>query len=262
MRRPWRTSSCCVKGSSLLAAKIQISQVLEGAIGTLLLVGVLAIIGIQVTRWWKQRRRAEEKPGTPALAVFADTENTDSTSFGGGAWSARVQARRDTVTYGYLAVAEEHHSEDSGARWCTLTVTLPGRVPTVVIDNRVAAGRSGVPMEMPYRHTLDDPPFDATYLIGAADEESMARVLSPAARDVLLRAPVQRLLLRESQLQLRTFDGSTLNDQVIASLDGIAARFLAATPSFVTATRAPAASNGAVPASAEPLRPGLYGPDA
>lgn len=245
----------------LQAAGIQIEQVLEGAIGTLVLVGVLAIIGIQATRWWRQRRKADDAPRTPALAVFVDTENTDPTTFGGGAWSSRVKARRDTVTYGYLAVAEEHHSEDTGGRWCTLTVTLPGRVPSLCVDNRAAAGRTGVPMDMPYRRPMDDPPFDATYVVGATEEPAFERVLTPSARDVLLRAPVQRLLLNESQLQLRSFDGTTLDDQVIASLDSIAARFLAATPSFVTATREPAASNGAPPMSDEPLRPGFYGPD-
>ena len=246
----------------MLAAGIQIEQVLEGAIGTLVVVGVLAIIGIQLTRWWKRRRRTSAAHGTPVLAVFADSENTDPTTFGGGAWSARVRARRDTVTYGYLAVAEEHYSEDTGGRWCTLTVPLPGRVPSLVVDNRAASGRTGVPMEMPYRRPMDDPPFDATYVVGAAEEGSFERILTPAARDVLLRAPVQRLLLRESQLQLRSFDGTALDDQVITSLDSIAARFLAATPSFVAAAREPTASNGAPPTSDEPLRPGLYGPDA
>jgi hypothetical protein len=250
-----------VKGNSLQAAGIEIVRVVEGALGTLALIGVLTVITIQLARWWKRRPRADGEPRTPALAVFADSENTNPVTFGGGAWSARVRARRDTVTYGYLAVAEEYHSEDTGGRWCTLTVTLPGRVPLVAVDNRVAAGRSGVPLETTHRGTLDDPPFDATYMVGAAEEQAATRVLSPAARDVLLRAPVQRLLLRETQLQLRTFDGVTLDDHVIASLDGIAARFLAATPSFVTASRAPAASNGASPGSGEPLRPGFYGPD-
>jgi hypothetical protein len=246
----------------LLAAGIQVEQVLEGAIGTLVVVGVLAIMGIQLTRWWKGRRRAALAHGTPVLAVFVDTENTDPTTFGGGAWSARVRVRRDTVTYGYLAVAEEHYSEDTGGRWCTLSVTLPGRVPSLVVDNRAAYGRTDVPMDMPYRRPMDDPPFDATYVVGATEEGSFERVLTPNARDVLLRAPVQRLLLRESQLQLRTFDGISLDDEVISSLDSIAARFLAATPSFVTAAREPAAPNGAPPTSDEPLRPGLYGPDA
>lgn len=244
------------------AAGLEVASVVEGVVGGLVVAAVVTIVAIQVSRWWTQRRKAEETPGPPALAVFVDTENTDPVAFGGGAWSARVRARRDTVTYGYLAVAEEYHSDDSGGRWCTLTVTLPGRVPFLVIDNRAATGRSGVPMEMPYRATLDDPPFDASYTVGAYEAEQIGRVLSPGAREVLLRAPVQRLLLHESQLQLRTFDGVSLDDQVIASLDGIAARFLAATPSFVVATRAPAASNGVLPSSDEPLAPGFYGPDA
>src|SRR5205823_4001382 len=136
-------------------------------------------------------------------------------SFGGGAWSAKVRQRSDTVTYGYLAVAEEYASEDTGGHWCTLTVTLPGRVPFLVVDNRATVGRSGVPLEAAARTTLDDPPFDATYTVGAAAEDTILRVLGPDVRDVLLRAPVQRLLLHDTQLVLRTFDGVTLDDDVI-----------------------------------------------
>ncbi len=242
------------------SAGIDAARVVEGAIGGVVAATVLAILTMQLIRWWQRRRRAHVEPGTPALARFTDTENTDATTFGGGAWSARVKRRRDTVTYGYLAVAEEYVSADTGGRWCTLTVTLPGRVPFLVADNRAAVGRVDVPMETPHRATLDDPPFDATYLVGAADAESIGRVLSPAARDVLLRAPVQRLMLNDSQLMIRTFDGVLLDDQVIEALDGAAARFLASTPSFVTAARAPARSSGGPPDSTDPLPEGFYGP--
>jgi hypothetical protein len=238
-----------------------VARVVQGAVGGVVVAAVLAILAIQLSRWLKKRRSEQDEPGTPALSRFADIENTDATTFGGGAWSARIRERRDTVTYGYLAVAEEYASDDTGGRWCTLTVTLPGRVPFVVADNRAATGRSGVPMEMPARTTLDDPPFDATYTVGAGEPESISRVLSPGARDVLLRAPVQRLMLHETQLLLRTFDGVTLDDQVIESLDSIAARFLAATPSFVSAARAPAGAPGLLSDSDAPLPPGFYGPD-
>jgi hypothetical protein len=247
----------------LQSAGLDVARVVEGAVAGVVVVAVLTILAIQLSRWWKKRRLDQDDPGgTPALARFADTENTNSTTFGGGAWSARVRARRDTVTYGYLAVAEEYASEDAGSRWCTLTVTLPGRVPFLVVDNRAATGRSGVPMDTSYRATVDDPPFDATYTVGATEPEPIERVLSPAARDVLLRAPVQRLMLHETQLLLRTFDGVTLDDQVIGTLDSIAARFLASTPSFVSAARAPAGSPAPMPDSDAPLPEGFYGPDA
>lgn len=242
-------------------AGVEVAQVVEGAVAGVVLAAALAILIMQLLRWWR-RRRSAQAAGTPALARFVDTDNPDSTAFGGGAWSARVRQRIDTVTYGYLAVAEEHASDDTGGRWCTLTVTLPGRVPLLAVDNRAAAGRSGVPMDLPHRETLDDPPFDATYTVGAAEVDAIGRVLTPAARDVLLRAPVQRLLLHDSQLLLRTFDGVPLDENVIQSLDGMAARFLASTPSFVTANRAPARANGGLPDSADPLPEGFYGPDA
>jgi hypothetical protein len=242
-------------------AAVDTARVVEGAVGIVLLAAVLAVFGWQGLRWWRAHRSRNDDPGVPALARFVDVESTDPTSFGGGAWSARVRRRRDTVSYGYLAVAEEYFSADSGGRWCTLTVTLPGRVPFLVADNRAASGRTGVPMEAPHRSTLDDPPFDATYVVGAAEPDLIARVLSPGARDVLLRAPVQRLMLHESQVLVRTFDGVELDDATIAWLDGLAARFLSATPSFVTAARAVAGHpSGSVDAT-DPLPEGLYGPD-
>jgi hypothetical protein len=247
----------------LQAAEVEIARVVEGVVGGVLVVIVVSIVAVRyLRRLGEQRRRKHEDPGTPALARFVDTETTDPRSFGGGAWSARVRRRRDTVTYGYLAVAEEYASADSGGRWCTLSVTLPGRVPFLVIDNRAAAGRTDVPMDAAHRVTLDDPPFDATYSVGVADPEQAARVLTPDARSVLLRAPVQRLMLHETQLLLRTFDGSSLDDELIVWLDSIAARFLSSTPSFVAAGRAPATAAGGGVASDVPLPEGFYGPDA
>jgi hypothetical protein len=243
------------------SAGVEVARAVEGAVGAVVVAAVLAILIIQLRRWMKRRRLAHVDPGTPALARFVDTENTDPTAFGGGAWSARVRRRLDTVTYGYLAVAEEYVSADTGGSWCTLTVTLPGRVPRLVVDNRSATGRVGVPMQMPHRADLDDPPFDATYVVGAGEPETAARVLTPAAREVLLRAPVQRLMLHDTQLLLRTFDGVAFNQQIIEALDGVAARFLASTPSFVTASRAPARSSGGRPDAGEPLPEGFYGPD-
>lgn len=242
------------------SAELEVARVVEGAVGAVVVAAVLAIAAVQLRRWLRQRRQAHEDPGRPALARFVDSESTDPASFGGGAWSARLRQRLDTVTYGYLAVAEEYVSADTGGSWCTLTVTLPGRVPVLVVDNRTATGRVGVPMEMPHRAELDDPPFDATYLVGAADRDTIARVLTPAAREVLLRAPVQRLMLHDTQLLLRTFDGVAFSEQVIEALDGIAARFLASTPSFVTAARAPVRSAAGRPAAGEPLPEGFYGP--
>jgi hypothetical protein len=247
----------------LQSAGVEVARAVEGAAGVLVGAAVLAILIIQFNRWWQQRKDDDEVPGVRALARFVDTENTDPRTFGGGAWSARVRRRRDTVTYGYLAVAEEYVSADTGGSWCTLTVTLPGRVPLLVADHRAASGRVDVPMQMPHHAVLDDPPFDATYVIGAGDEDTINRVLTPAAREVLLRAPVQRLMLRDSYLLLRTFDGVTFSDEVVGALDGVAARFLAATPSFVTAARAPARSSsvGGEPDAGEPLPEGFYGPD-
>jgi hypothetical protein len=238
-------------------AGIETARVVEGAVGGVLVIAVLVVAGWQILRWIRARQRSNDDPGIPALARFVDATTVDPLSFGGGAWSARVRQRRDTVTYGYLAVAEEFESDDSGGYWCTLTLTLPGKVPFLVLDNRSASGRSGVPMEAPHRATLDDPPFDATYIVGSAEVDTITRVLGPSTRDVLLRAPVQRLMLSETQLLLRTFDGVALDEKTITWLDGLAARFLASTPSFVAARIAvsPAVvGNG-------PLPEGRYGPD-
>lgn len=240
-------------------ASVEVVRVVEGAVGVLLLAVVLSIIAVSLLRRWTARRRAKNfDPGVPALARFADTESHDTIAFGGGAGVARVQQRRDTVVYGYLAVVEEYVGVNSGATWCTLTVSLPGRVPLLVVDNSAAAGRPGVPFEAPYRTQVGDPAFDASYVVGTGEPEAATRVLGPAARAVLLEQPVQRLMLHDSKMLLRTFDGVRLDRARIDSLDAMAARFLSSTPSFV---RASLAVSGPLRAD-EPLPEGLYGPDA
>jgi hypothetical protein len=239
-------------------ASVEVVRVVEGAVGVLLLALVLSIIAVSLLRRWASRRRVRHAdPGVPALARFADTEIFDSIAFGGGAGVARVQQRRDTVVYGYLAVVEEFVGVSSGATWCTLTVSLPGRVPLLVVDNVAALGRPGVPFEAPHRTRAGDPSFDASYVVGAGEPEAADRVLGPAARAVLLDEPVQRLMLHDSKMVLRTFDGVTLDRSRIESLNDMAARFLSSTPSFV---RSSLAVSGPVGRD-EPLPEGLYGPD-
>jgi hypothetical protein len=236
---------------------LEAERAVEGAVGALLLAAVLAVFAVALTRRWVARRRAERAdPGVPALARFADIETDDAIAFGGGAASARVRRRRDTVVYGYLAVAEEYVGGDGGA-WCTLTVALPGRVPFLVIDAVQAGGRVGVPLEAPRRERVGAAAFDAAYVVGVAEPGTAGRVLTPGAQTVLLTERVQRLMLHGRSLVLRTFDGVRLDLEAMSSLQATAAGFLTATPSFV---RSSLAVSGPAPADA-PLPPGRYGPD-
>jgi len=239
-------------------ASVELDRAVEGAIGLVLLTVALAWTAFVLLRRWRAGRAARtDDPGVPALARFADIETSDPDTFGGGAPAARVGRREDTVTYGYLAVAEEYADPHSGASWCTLTVSLPGRVPFLVLDHWQALGRPNVPQPAPLRPRLKDTTFDSAYVIGVEEPETAARVLGPAARQVLLDEPVQRLSLRGSTLLLRTFDGARLDDPQIAAMSAFVARFLAATPSFV---RTAMAASGPLRRDA-PLPEGLYGPD-
>jgi hypothetical protein len=137
-------------------------------------------------------------------------------------------------------------------------VSLPGRVPFLVVDHWQAVGQPGVPHPAPLRPRLGDPSFDSAYVIGARDADVPARVLAPGARAVLLEAPVQRLVLQGSIVMVRTFDGAELDDATVDWLADAVARFLAATPSFVQSSLA--VSGGRRPDA--PLPEGLYGPAA
>jgi hypothetical protein len=240
----------------LLLASLELERVAEWSTGGLLLVVALAWGGLIVLPRWRARRAAQlADPGTPALARFADAETADPEIFGGGAARARVRRRRDTVAYGYPAAAEEYADPETGTTWCTLTVSLPGRVPFLVADHWSAVGQPGVPHAAPQRPRLGDPAFDSAYVVGVEDAEVAARLLSPAARRLLVERPVQRLKLRGSSLVVRSADGIDLDG---ASLLGdIVARFLASTPSFV---RSSMAATGRL-RPGDPLPEGLTGPD-
>jgi hypothetical protein len=243
-------------------AAADVPRIVEGVVGILLVLVALVILGVQLARRQAARRRHDKAdPGVPALARFVDTTLSDPTTFGGGADAARVRRRRDTVTYGYLAVVEEYGAVDGSAVWCTLTVMLPGRVPFLVADNRAAWGRPNVPMDSPYVAEIDDAAFDSTYAVGAAEPWLIARVMSAEACQALVDSPVQRLMLHESSVVLRTFDGVELDDDLTVRLSGVAERFLASTPSFLTSTRAAAGSPTPREHPDDPLPPGFYGPD-
>ena len=223
------------------------------------LVCVLALAALAIAPAQRRREAAlAQQAARPALARFVDAPLTDPADFGGGAATAHVQRRRDTVAYGYLAVAEEFVAA-TGERWCTLTVTLPGRVPFLVVDERRAHGRPHVPMDAPHRAPLGDPAFDAAYGAGAEELSLLGRVLTPQARDRLLAHRVQRLMLRESSVQLRTPDGTALDAATVAGLVRCAEEFLASTPSFLRSSRAAAGVPTPAAGGDAPLHPGLHG---
>jgi hypothetical protein len=234
-------------------------RVTEGVVGGVLILVALGAAAVALARWLRTRRPADELPKVATLARFNDVVLTDPSTFGGGAHSARVLRRQDTVAYGYLAVAEEYEDDD-GRHWSTLTVSLPGRVPLLVADNRIAEGRPGVPMATPHHRALGAAQFDAAYVAGADEPWVISRVFGPAeVQRAMLASPVQRLMLRDSGVMLRTFDGATLDDTMIVWLTGVAEQILSSAPSVLTSGRSPARSEPARQAVA-PLHPGFYGP--
>ncbi len=234
-------------------------RVTEGVVGGVLILVAAIAAAVMFARWLRVRRPAEETPRVETLSRFGDVVLTDPTTFGGGATSAKVLRRQDTVAYGYLAVADEYEGDD-GTHWCTLTVSLPGRVPLLVADNRAAQGRPHVPMTTPSHRALDSAAFDAAYVAGAEEPWVISRVFGPPeVQRAMLASPVQRLMLRDSRVMLRTFDGATLDDTMIVWLTGVAEQILSSAPSVLVAGRTPARNEPARQAVA-PLQPGFYGP--
>jgi len=243
----------------VLLAGIELDRAIEGALGILLVAVAVAFAGVVLAPRWRATRAAKQlAPPEPALARFADVETTDPAVFGGGAVAARTRRRRDCVVYGYPAAVEEFRDASSGASWCTLSVSLPGRVPFLVVDHWQAVGQPGVPHDAPLRPRLGDPTFDSAYVIGVRESDVPARVLGPGARAVLLESPVQRLVLQGSIVMVRTFDGAELDDAAVTWLGAVVARFLASTPSFVQSSMVVSGGRR----RDAPLPEGLYGPAA
>jgi hypothetical protein len=218
---------------------------------------VLALLGLALIQWrvWRARKREGfDPPGIPALARSGPILISDPLAFGGGAAKAELRRRRDTVAYGYLAVLDHFSTPDGAREWYTLTVNLPGRVPFLSVDRAGTPGPAGAT-----RVTIGDDEFDPQFTVWAAESQTVADVLVPQARSVLVDAPIQRLMLREAQLLLRTPDGASPLPNTTADLVQTAAAFLESTPSFVTHDFA--GRPVVVADSAAPLPPGLYGLD-
>lgn len=166
------------------------------------------------------------------LARFMDVTISDPSAFGGGSARGHVRTRVSTVAYGYLGAVEEYEDPEQAVTWCLLTLSLPGLAPHLTVDHRKAFGLPGVPARQPLIPT-GDPVFDAQYGVSADDAQAVAAVLSPELRGLLLDAPVQRLELSGAAMVLRTFDGATLTDELVESVNTMVEGILSSTPSFV-----------------------------
>ena len=247
----------CWEGDNVPLADIDAPRVAMGAAGVVLVIAVAVLAFFQARRWLAERRRAEPlEGGIPALARV-NAKILDPLVFGGGAESAHVRRRRDTVAYGFMAALEEYSASLDGAPWLTLTVMLPGRAPFLSVDHeRALAGVVGGTAVL-----LHDGEFDALYTATAVQPEVAPAVLTPSARRVLLKSPVQRLMLRDSTLIIRSFEGVQLSQANADWMTDIAADFLKSTPSFVKHDMAGRPLMLADAAPSDPLQPGFYGPD-
>lgn len=175
--------------------------------------------------------------------------------FGGGHSAARVGLRMRTVAWGYPAVIEEleartpdgSHTATSTARparqaardgqpalrWCTLLVTLPNVVPTLVVDHRWAEGRPDVPGAAESAET-GDLEFDVDYLVSAKDAAVIGTMLTVEVRTALLQRPLQRMAFSGATLMLRTFDGVPASPAIVKLLRSLGAEVLSATPACVS----------------------------
>lgn len=238
-------------------AEVDAARVVMGAAGVVLVIVVVVLAAFQVMRWLRERRAAEPLPGEIHALARVNAKILDPFIFGGGAESAHVRRRRDTVAYGFPAAIEEYSAALDGHPWLTLTVMLPGRAPFLSIDHERAlagvVGGTAVP--------LRDAEFDAQYTATAVHPEVVPAVITRAVRQVLLQSPVQRLMLRESMLIVRSFAGVRLSEATAEWMTDIAADFLKSTPSFIKHDMAGRPLVLAAASANQPLQPGFYGPD-
>ena len=234
-----------------------------GLIGVL----VLIIISYWVIGWYLRRRREQQRitataPDSDRLSRSSVAVVNEPLTFGGGALTASVTNRRESVAYGYIGVVEEFQSGETGASWSVLNLTLPGWVPYLVLDHRKAVGRPSVPAAGGQQIKTGDAVFDGHFVSVAADPAVVARVLSPALRGLLMQFPLQRISLSGRTLLLRTFDDNPLSDTVWAGLNLAATEILSTAPSFVMAKRPLLGEVAAMlPIGLEPLPEGFYGPE-
>lgn len=226
-------------------------------------VAILGAVGLQYYR----RRQAEARRASAAsvsddgrLSRSSSAAVNDPITFGAGAMTAAPTNRRETVAYGYLGVAEEYVSLDSGAAWSVLSVTLPGWLPYLVVDHRTAKGRPGVPPAAGHEMPTGDPDFDAAFVVVSSETAVVERVLTPAVRALLAHFPLQRMSLSGRTLLLRTFDDNKMTDTVLQGLDLAATELLSTAPSFVMEKR-PSLGQllESLPTGADPLPQGFYG---
>ncbi|MDT4894258.1 MAG: hypothetical protein QOE97_3293 [Pseudonocardiales bacterium] len=185
----------------------------------------------------RSRGRAYAGGQGQRLARFNGAAITHPALFGGGYRSALVGNREQTVAYGYAAVLEEFEAPGVGARWYTLSVSLPNPLPQLVIDHQCVAGAPDVPPASGVRVVTGMAEFDATYALTAADAEVADRLVTRELRAVLLRRPVQRVSFAGARLMLRSFDGPGGSPELAESLHVLAAETLAATPGFASRLR-------------------------
>ena len=236
---------------------------------TIFLLAVACVIVMLIVRYVRQRQADARRAGLAWANVDGRLSRSSAApvnnplTFGGGAMSAAPTNRRETVTYGYLAVAEEYVSLDSGAAWSVLSVTLPGWAPYLVVDHESALGRPGVPPAGGETIATGDPAFDATFTVVSVEADVVTHVLTDAVRRLLEHYPLQRVSLSGRTLLLRTFDHNQLTDTVLTGLNLAASDVLATAPAFVMDRRPPVGAVAiSLPRTTEPMRQGFYGSDA
>ena len=182
----------------------------------------------------RTKRRGGYVGSGRSLARFSGGVISHPTLFGGGHPEAVVGFREQTIAYGYAAVLEEFEVPESGACWCTLSVSLPNNVPSLVVDSTAVLGAADVPPRKGVPIATGDAEFAGAYLATAEDEDAARFLLTAELREVLVRRPVQRLAFAGPRMLVRNFDGAFIDNELVDWLHDTAAEILKATPGFAS----------------------------